>query len=96
MHITDIHYPGYAEGSLEGAMSVEDNYINPIERSLLADLVDLYTCDLTVEKHKPAHGQCLACSKESIVRAILTYQDLDAHLREQELLAYRQALEREL
>ena len=74
-------------------MSIED-YINPIERSLLADLVDLYTCDLTVEKHKPAHGQCLACSKEAIVQAILTYQDLDARLREQELLANKQAFER--
>lgn len=75
-------------------MSIEDNYINPIERSLLTDLVDLYTCDLTVEKHEPSHGHCLACSKEAIVQAILTYQDLDAHLREQELLANRQAFER--
>ena len=74
-------------------MSIED-YINPIERSLLTDLVDLYTCDLSVEKHEPSHGHCLACSKESIVRAILTYQDLDARLREQELLANRQAFER--
>ncbi|MDQ5937418.1 MAG: hypothetical protein QG574_4777 [Cyanobacteriota bacterium erpe_2018_sw_21hr_WHONDRS-SW48-000092_B_bin.40] len=74
-------------------MSIED-YINPIERSLLTDLVDLYTCDLTVEKHEPSHGQCLACSKEAIAQAILTYQDLDAHLREQKLLANRQAFER--
>lgn len=73
-------------------MSIED-YINPIERSLLTDLVDLYTCDLTVEKHEPSHEHCLACSKEAIVQAILSYQDLDALLRQQALLANCQALE---
>lgn len=74
-------------------MSVDNKYINPIERSLLNDLVDLYTCDLTVEKHRPSHGQCLACSKESIVRAILTYQSLDARMREQELLGGRETFD---
>jgi hypothetical protein len=62
-------------------MTLDEQLINPIERSLLTDLVGLYTCDLTTEKHLPAHALCLACSKEAIVRAILAYQSLDARLR---------------
>ena len=64
-------------------MTLEEQLINPIERSLLTDLVGLYTCDLKTEKHLPAHALCLACSKEAIVRAILAYQSLDARLRAQ-------------
>lgn len=66
-------------------MTVEERYINPIERSLLNDLVGLYTCDLSTEEHLPEHELCLACSKEAIVRAILAYQSLDAKLRAQEI-----------
>ncbi len=64
-------------------MTLDEQFINPIERSLLTDLVGLYTCDLTTEKHLPTHTLCLACSKEAIVRAILAYQSLDARLRAQ-------------
>lgn len=64
-------------------MTLDERFINPIERSLLTDLVGLYTCDLTTEEHLPAHTLCLACSKEAIVRAILAYQSLDARLRAQ-------------
>ena len=64
-------------------MTLEERFINPIERSLLTDLVGLYTCDLETEEHLPAHALCLACSKEEIVRAILAYQSLDARLRAQ-------------
>lgn len=32
-------------------MALEEQLINPIERSLLTDLVGLYTCDLKTEKH---------------------------------------------
>jgi hypothetical protein len=64
-------------------MTLEEQLINPIERSLLTDLVGLYTCDLKTEKHLPAHALCMACSKEAIVRAILAYQSLDASLRAQ-------------
>lgn len=62
-------------------MTLEERFINPIERSLLSDLVGLYTCDLSTEVHLPLHGQCLACSKEAIVEAILAYQSLDALIR---------------
>lgn len=62
-------------------MALEEQLINPIERSLLTDLVGLYTCDLETERHIPGHLLCLACSKEAIVRAILAYQFLDDCLR---------------
>lgn len=62
-------------------MTLDERFINPIERSLLTDLVGLYTCDLTTEEHLPAHELCLACSKEAIVKAILAYQSLDDRLR---------------
>ena len=62
-------------------MTLEERFINPIERSLLTDLVSLYTCDLSTEDHLPVHELCLACSKEAIVRAILAYQSLDAQVR---------------
>ncbi len=58
------------------------NPINPIERSLLTDLVGLYTCDLSRESHQPCHVRCIACSKEAIVRAISRYRELDAHWRD--------------
>ena len=62
-------------------MTLDERLINPIERSLLTDLVSLYTCDLSTEEHLPAHELCLACSKEAIVKAIVAYQSLDACLR---------------
>jgi hypothetical protein len=62
-------------------MTFEERFINPIERSLLTDLVDLYNCDLSTEEHLPVHELCLACSKEAIVKAILAYQSLDALVR---------------
>jgi hypothetical protein len=58
-----------------------DSFINPIERSLLTDLVGLYTCDLSREPHQPCHVRCIACSKEAIVRAISRYRELDAQAR---------------
>lgn len=64
-------------------MSLDDKFINPIERSLLNDLVDLYTCDLTREAHLPGHFHCIACSKEEIIRAILHYRELDERARVQ-------------
>ncbi len=63
-------------------MDAEGKFINPIESSLLSDLVDLYTCDLTREKHLPGHLRCLACSKQDIIKAILRYKDLDAYARQ--------------
>lgn len=62
-------------------MALDERFINTIERSLLTDLVGLYTCDLKTERHLPGHLLCLACSKEAIVRAILAYQFLDDCLR---------------
>jgi hypothetical protein len=56
-------------------------FINPIERSLLSDLVGLYTCDLTRELHVRCHARCIACSKEAIVRAISRYCELDEYSR---------------
>ena len=65
-------------------MTLDERFINPIERSLLTDLVGLYTCDLSTEKHLPAHELCLACSKEAIVKAIVAYQSLNAQVRVQQ------------
>ena len=62
-------------------MKIDDKFINPIESSLLTDLVDLYSCDLTREKHLPGHFRCIACSKADIIRAILRYRELDSHAR---------------
>lgn len=55
--------------------------INPIERSLLSDLVGLYTCDLRREVHRISHDRCIPCSKEAIVRAITSYCELDKQVR---------------
>jgi len=59
-------------------MTDDDRFINSIERSLLTDLVGLYTCDLSREPHQICHVRCIACSKEAIVRAISYYRELDA------------------
>ena len=61
-----------------------DNFINPIERSLLTDLVGLYTCDLSREQHQYCHVRCIACSKAAIVRAISKYRELDEDVRSRE------------
>ncbi|CAN5535418.1 hypothetical protein BH11CYA1_BH11CYA1_49020 [soil metagenome] len=62
---------------------MSDEFINPIEQSLLDDLVSLYSCDLSRERHKKSHARCLACSKEAIIRAILHYRELDQRARVQ-------------
>lgn len=62
-------------------MSLDEEFINPIESALLSDLVALYTCDLARLGHLPGHFGCIACSKEEIVTAILPYRDLDALMR---------------
>ncbi len=59
-------------------MTNDDCSINPIERSLLTDLVGLYTCDLTRESHETGHLRCIPCSKEAIVHAISLYRELRA------------------
>lgn len=55
-----------------------DQLINPIENSLLEDLVGLYMCDLKREKHSLLHVRCLACSKQAIISAVLRYQALNS------------------
>jgi hypothetical protein len=65
-------------------MPSNDDLINPIERSLLSDLVGLYTCDLSREAHLGCHAKCVACSKEAIVRAISKYRELDESTRARE------------
>lgn len=67
-------------------MAGDDNYINPIECSLLADLVGLYTCDLKREQHRDSHINCIACSKQEIIRAIERYRELDSMARKFALL----------
>lgn len=59
-------------------------FINPIELSLLTDLVSLYICDLKRELHESSHAQCIPCSKEAIVRAISRYRELDKSSRARE------------
>ena len=65
-------------------MPSNDDSINPIERSLLSDLVGLYTCDLKQAVHLACHARCIACSKEAIVRAIFKYRELDESARARE------------
>jgi len=55
--------------------------INPVERSLLEDMLALYGDDLTREQHLVHHDCCLVCCKEQLIQAILQYQKLDASLR---------------
>lgn len=62
-------------------MPDDDTFINPVERSLLTDLVGLYTCDLTREPHQFCREGCIACSKLAIVHAIDRYRKLDADAR---------------
>lgn len=59
-------------------MSNDERKINPIELSLLTDLVGLYTCDLSREYHQYCDESCIACSKEAIIAAIQHYRKLDA------------------
>lgn len=58
-----------------------DQFINPIERSLLNDLIGLYSCDLTREQHHSDYAQCIACAKAAIILAIVRYCVLDAKAR---------------
>jgi len=58
----------------------EERFINIVERSLLHDLVSLYTCDLSREEHS-FDGQCLASAKERIVSAIREYIGIDESIR---------------
>jgi hypothetical protein len=63
-------------------MTGDERRINPIERSLLMDLVGLYTCDLSREFHqKNCDENCIACSKQAIITAIDRYRRLDAELK---------------
>lgn len=55
-----------------------NQFINPIENSLLSDLVGLYQCDLEREKHSRPHVRCLACSKGAIVAAVNNYRALNS------------------
>lgn len=59
-------------------------FINPVEFSLLNDLVVLYRDDLIRQQHLACHDGCLACSKEQVIAVILRYQQLDAALRQSE------------
>ena len=61
-------------------------FINPIEQSLLCDLVGLYSCDLNRELHQETHERCIACSKQAILQAIAHYRDLDAWMKAREFL----------
>lgn len=58
------------------------DYINPVERSLLEDMLALYGDDLTRERHLVHHDRCLVCAKEQLIVSILQYQKLDASLRQ--------------
>jgi hypothetical protein len=51
-----------------------DRLINPIERSLLDDLINLYNCDLRRETHLACPVDCLVCAKLAIVVAIEQYR----------------------
>lgn len=62
-------------------MDRNGKFINPVESSLLTALVDLYSSDLAREQHLPEHSNCLACSKEDIIRAISQYRKRDALAR---------------
>jgi hypothetical protein len=66
------------------AMPTHEDRINPIEHSLLTDLVGLYTCDLKRESHRACHTRCIACSKQDIIRAISRYRELDVLARSQD------------
>jgi len=56
-----------------------NQFINPIEDSLLEDLVGLYRCDLKREKHSLLHVRCLACSKQAIISAVLRYRAINSY-----------------
>lgn len=51
--------------------------INPIENSLLQELVDLYCDDLLTETHSSCHHVCLTCAKQSLVCAISHYRSIE-------------------
>jgi len=51
--------------------------INPIEESLLNDLIELYQSDLDDgEEHSDEHKDCLACSKKKILEVLKAHIDL--------------------
>jgi len=51
--------------------------INPIEESLLNDLIELYQSDLgDGEEHSNEHNDCLACSKKKILEVLKAHIDL--------------------
>ena len=66
---------------LETVVLVMDKLINLIELGLLLDLIGLYTSDLETETHMPGHIDCLACSKEDILRSMSNYRRLDSLYR---------------
>lgn len=55
-------------------------FSNPIEQSLLNDLMSLYRDDLTREFHETTHETCPACSKEALIAAIHNHQKLNENL----------------
>lgn len=67
-------------------MASGEGFINPIEQSLLCDLVGLYSCDLVSELHQEQHERCIACSKQGILQAIAHYRELDRWMRAREFL----------
>jgi hypothetical protein len=53
-----------------------NKFINPIENSLLQDIMYLYSCDLEREAHTSGHLECLACSRLAIVDTINRHNNL--------------------
>lgn len=51
--------------------------INPIESSVLQDIVNLYLDDLKSDQHASEHTCCIACARTAIVEAISNYRSLD-------------------
>jgi hypothetical protein len=50
---------------------------NPIEESLLNDLIELYESDLDDgDPHSDVHIDCLACSKKKILDVLKAHIDL--------------------
>lgn len=53
-----------------------NQFINPIEESLLTDLVSLYSSDLQIQAHTDCHERCSACSKQQIIEVINRHRNL--------------------
>jgi hypothetical protein len=53
-----------------------NQFSNPIENSLLQDILHLYACDLERDAHTGGHFECLACSRLAIIDAINQHNNL--------------------